>query len=267
MTQKELIEYFEHVRYQVAGFKLGERSSIPKFSGSGFLLTHNGYTIFVTAGHVASTINNGVNIYDRFITLQTNTIRVNPATNGLECILVTLSGLTTLSVFHVDTKANLVSTEKPYEVAFRILDTKRLNAPFVTQEVNLLGAHVPYGEQKVTISSNDIVVANKLDFYSVYGRVKLFFENKGNNFVLNSTTIFHSNLKLLYETDDMYVLQYDSPVLLCEWKGLSGSPILNQNGKLIGIACSVDPFVNTLSVMKMRRVIPLIEADILSNQM
>lgn len=264
MNQKELIEYFEHVRYQVAGFKNGEKLAFPTFSGSGFMLLHRGYTVFVTAGHVASTFNNGVIVNDRVITLQTNTIISNPLTHVPEgCILVTLSRLTTTSVFKVDTNTGSLSGEKPYEVAVKVINKKRKNAPFVTQEVNLLGAHVPYGEPKMALSSNDIVVANPSDTYSVYGRVKLFFENNSN--VLQSTIVFHTALRLLYETDDMYVLQYGSPVLLSEWKGLSGSPVLNQDGKLIGMACSVDPFTNTLSVMKMRRIIPLIEAEIMSS--
>lgn len=265
MTQKELIEYFEHVRYQVAGFKKGEMLTFPSFSGSGFLLSHKGHTVFVTAGHIASTFNNGVIVYDRVIALQTNTIIKNPSTHVAEgCILVTLSGLTTTSVFKIDTNTGSVSTEKPYEVAVKVFNEERKKAPFVTQEVDLLGAHVPYGEPKKALSSNDIVVAYSSDTYSVYGRVKLFFENNSN--VLQSTIVFHTGLRLLYETDDMYVLQYGSPVLLSEWKGLSGSPVLNQDGKLIGMACSVDPFTNTLSVMKMRRIIPLIEAEILSSQ-
>lgn len=265
MTETQLIEYFEHVRYQVAGFKKGDFFTLPTFSGSGFLLSHKGYTVFVTAGHVASTFNNCVIVYDRDITIQTNTIIKNPFTHLAEgCILVSLSGLTTTSVFKVDTNTGSLSTEKPFEVAVKVLDEERKNAPFVTQEVNFLGAHVPYGEPKMALSSNDIVVANSSDTYSVYGRIKLFFEKNSN--VLQSTIVFHTGLRLLYETDDMYVLQYGSPVLLSEWKGLSGSPVLNQDGKLIGMACSVDPFTNTLSVMKMIRIVPLIEADIQSSQ-
>lgn len=78
--------------------------------------------------------------------------------------------------------------------------------------------------------------------------------------------IFHTGLKYTGTILDMAVLKYDKPVVVADWKGLSGSPVLNQDGKLIGVACSVDPIANTLHVMPIQKIKPLIQAEILNCQ-
>lgn len=262
MSNKELIEYFEHVRYQVAGFDKKQKSEIPQFSGSGFILEHNGLKVFVTAGHVATTQTDGTIEYDKNVLVQTNSIYYDTELNRYCCCLVSCSEIVTISAFHFDPITMGLGHESVVDVVFTIFDEVRSNAPFVTQKIDLESACVKYGEKKGFFKSTDIATVSTTDTYAVFGRVKLFFEKVDENNVLQSTVIFHTGLKFVYETKDMYELQYDKPIIIDEWKGLSGSPVLNQYGKLLGVACSVDPFANTLSVMKIRNVLSYIEAEI-----
>lgn len=267
MSNKELIEYFEHVRYQVAGFDKNRKSDIPQFSGSGFILKHNGHKVFVTAGHVATTQSDGSILYDKNVLVQTNSIYYDTDLNRYCCCLVSLNEVVTISAFRFDPISAAIGKEGVIDIAFSVFDDARSNAPFVTQKVDIDGAFVPYGEEKVCLESSNAIVASPTDNYAVYGRVKLYFEKVDGENVLQSKVVLHSHLKFAYETKDMYVLHYDKPVIISEWKGLSGAPVLNQDGKLLGVACSVDPITNTISVMKIRMVLSFIDAEIKSSKL
>lgn len=265
MDNKALIEYFEHVRYQVACYYRDKRTPLPLFSGSGFMLDVDGHIIFVTAGHVATT-HKGVDFYDdKLMAIQTNTIHKNEETQKLGCILVMVSGVVSVSAFRVDLLTGNLVPLGVVDVSFAELIGDRVNAPFVTQKITLDGAEVEYGEKKQHIPYGDIVDVSNQDVYTVFGRVHLVGSSVDGQFSLNSDTIFHTNLKYDGSVGDMFVLKYDKPVIVRDWKGLSGSPVLNQDGKLIGVACAVDPIANTLHVMPMHKIMPLINAEIMTS--
>lgn len=265
MNEKELIEHFEHVRYQIVGYGIEATSPLPTSVGSGFILEHKGEYIFVTADHVANTHDNGVRLLNKNIFIQTN--RCIKSSNGLWNVeLVPLGGITYMTSLKVDMQSGIVSEQPLFDAAFVVLNGTAKNANYITPEIIFRDAHVQCGDNKERISSERIIEANTDDVYSVFGRVQFSLQKYGEQDILLSNLIFHTNLKYIGDQDDYYVLQYDKTVIVEEWKGLSGSPVLNQDGNLIGIACSVDNILHRLFVKKMRRVIPLIEADILTSK-
>lgn len=266
MSEKELIEYFEHVRYQVACYSKAKKSKLPLFSGSGFMLDVDGHVIFITAGHVATTHRDKSFIDDKLLTIQTNSIYQDTNTGELGCILVSVGGVVSVRVLRMAPETGIVSDEGMIDVSFAELKGERLDAPFVTQQVTINGVNVKYGEPKTHISSCDIIAPNKDDVYSVYGRVHLNMDCKNGQYILNSEVIFHTRLKYIGDNGDMCVLKYDKPVIVRDWKGLSGSPVLNQDGKLIGVACSIDPIANTLNVVKIQKIMPVIQVEIMNNE-
>lgn len=266
MTKKELVAYFEHVRYQVACFLRNSKSPLPQFSGSGFILDFEGHKIFVTAGHVATSHHDGAFSDDKLLTIQTNTICQDEGTGQAGCILVTVGGVVSTTAHRVDMATGDIRTIGVVDVSFAQLDSTRTNAPFVTQRITIEGANVQYREPKQCISYDDVIEVNHEDEYSVFGRVHLSFGNSNGQHILNSEVIFHTGLKYTGTIRDMVVLKYGKPVVVADWKGLSGSPVLNQDGKLIGVACSVDPIANTLHVMPIQKIKPLIQAEILNCQ-
>ena len=266
MTKKELVEYFEHVRYQVACLLRDQKSPIPQFSGSGFILDFEGHKIFVTAGHVATSHYDGAFSDDKLMTIQTNALYKDEGTGRHGCILVTVCGVVSATAHKVDMASGNIRLIGVVDVSFAQLDSTRVNAPFVTQRINIEGADVKYGEPKQYISYDDVIEVNHEDVYSVFGRVHLNFCDYNGQHILNSDVIFHTGLKYTGTIQDMVVLKYDKPVVVADWKGLSGSPVLNQDGKLIGVACSIDPIANTLHVMPIQKIKPLIQAEILNCQ-
>jgi hypothetical protein len=54
--------------------------------------------------------------------------------------------------------------------------------------------------------------------------------------------------------------------VLAEWKGLSGSPVINHQGGLIGIACAVSSKTDEVWVKKIQCMLPLFDAEILTNK-
>lgn len=266
MTNKELVEYFEHVRYQVASFLRNPKSPLPQFSGSGFILDFEGHKIIVTAGHVATSHHGGAFSDNKLLTIQTNSIYKDEGTGQRGCILVSVGGVVSATAHRVDMATGDIRIIGVIDVSFAQLDSTRANAPFVTQRITIEGANVQYGEPKQCISYNDVIEVNHEDEYSVFGRVHLNFSNSNGQYVLNSEVIFHTGLKYTGTIRDMVVLKYNKPVVVADWKGLSGSPVLNQDGKLIGVACSVDPIANTLHVMPIQKIKPLIQAEILNCQ-
>lgn len=265
MNEVELIEHFEHIRYQIVGFKIGTMSPLPTSVGSGFILEHKGEYIFVTADHVANTHDNGVRLLNKNICIQTN--RCKQDANGIWNVeLVPLGGITFMSSYKVDIEKGMVSEQPLFDAAFVVLKGTAKNASYVTLEINLNDAHVNCGDAKARITSDHIIEAKAEDAYSVFGRVQFKLEKSGDQNILLSTPIFHTNLKYIGDQEDYYVLKYDKPVIVDEWKGLSGSPVINKDGELIGIACSVDDIQNLIFVKKMKRVLTLIDADILTSQ-
>ena len=266
MTKKELVEYFEHVRYQVACFLRNQKSQLPQFSGSGFILYFEGHKIFVTAGHVATSHHDGDFSDDKLITIQTNSIYKHKETGKAGCVLLTVGGVVSATAHKVDIATGNIRMIGVVDVSFAQLDSTRANAPFVTQRISIEGANVQYGEPKQYISYDNVIEVNHEDEYSVFGRVHLSFGNCNGQYIQNSELIFHTGLRYSGTIQDMVVLKYDKPIIVADWKGLSGSPVLNQDGKLIGVACSVDPIANTLHIMPIQKIKPLIQSELLNCQ-
>lgn len=64
---------------------------------------------------------------------------------------------------------------------------------------------------------------------------------------------------LLNTTED--ILDYD------DWAGLSGSPVLNQEGKCIGVLCSVNEGTKSVFVKPFSKIRPLLDTIILQEEM
>ena len=123
------------------------------------------------------------------------------------------------------------------------------------------------GEKKKHLDSSCICVADKDEDYFVFGRVKpKFVLDPSGQIVMQSELISHDGLKYVRDDGNYYVLKYSKPVVLAEWKGLSGSPVINHQGGLIGIACAVSSKTDEVWVKKIQCMLPLFDAEILTNK-
>lgn len=267
MTNQELISLFEHIRYQIVVFSNDATTPLPQSVGSGFMLDYKGLTFFVTADHVVNTHDNGVRkIKDNMIAISTNIAAI--IEGRLQTKMIPIGGIYFFDQFRVDIDKTTVDNMPLFDAAFCILQDWQINTECITCEVKIEGANVPVGDRKIHLKGTDIIIANNEDVYSVFGRVHFSLVPTNGTIVLNSQQTFKTGLKLVGEDDseNYYFLQYPDEVIYEDWAGLSGSAVLNQDGKLIGIACKVDSSGNRLIwVKKIQRVLPLMDAAILEN--
>jgi hypothetical protein len=267
MTNQDLIALFEHLRYQVVVFPKNTTTPLPQSVGSGFMLDHNGKTFFVTADHVVNTHDHGVRkIEDNMIAISTN--KIIEVDGQFQTVLIPIGGIYFFDQLKVDVDKGTIDNMPLFDAAFSILQDWQINTECITCDVKIEGANVSIGEKKIHIKDTDIISANKEDTYSVFGRVKFSLVENNGIVVLNSQQTFKTGLKLVGEDDseNYYILQYPDEVIYEDWAGLSGSAVLNQDGKLIGIACAVNTSGNRLIwVKKIQRVLPLMDAAIIEN--
>lgn len=264
MNQGELVEYFEHLRYQIVCFPSDGSSVLPKSIGSGFMLDYNGHTFFMTADHVVNTHNNGVrHIETRNVYISTNQIAWTPQ-GQWNTVLIPVADFMYFNEFRVDEQTGDITTCPLFDGTFSMLKEWQVNAVYVTCEVKEYGANVNMGERKVHMLDSSISSPRVDAEYCVFGRVRPNFQLDNNVQVLNTQKIFHDGLKFEREEDNYYVLKCPYPVVVADWKGLSGSAVIDHEGALIGIACKVSSFTDEIWVKKIQRMMPLLDAAILS---
>lgn len=69
-------------------------------------------------------------------------------------------------------------------------------------------------------------------------------------------------MKYRCDYGDYYVLTPAEAIIKRDWEGISGAPVLNQKGGLLGILCGGTPDANAIFVLKMKAVLSLIESTL-----
>lgn len=266
MNLSEITAFFEHIRYQIVYFPADGSSLLPTGVGSGFMLNYKNRALFVTADHVVNTHDNGVRRIDKQATIQTNKIKCD-GQGHYYSELVSIGGIVFCSHLKVDINTGDVRELPLFDGAFLVMNDFQKNAEYITSECYLNGAKVAQGEPKSRLDSSCICTANTNDEYFVYGRVRFrFFNSDKGQVYLHSQVISHDGLKYVRDDGDYYVLSYPHPVVVDDWRGLSGSPVLNHDGGLIGIACKVSEISNEVWVKKIQCMLPLFDAEILTSE-
>ena len=62
------------------------------------------------------------------------------------------------------------------------------------------------------------------------------------------------------------LLNSTEDIIYNEWAGLSGSPVLNQNGKCIGVLCSVNEGTKSVFVKPFSKILTFLDVIILQEQ-
>lgn len=267
MKTKELIAFFEHIRYQIVCYPAVGTPVLPASVGSGFMLDYKGETLFVTADHVVNTHDKQVRRLDKYAAIQTNFIALDE--NGqYGSILVTLGGIVFCTHFKVDMNTGQVTELPLFDGAFVVMNDFQKNAKYVTNEIELDGVHINAGESKTRLDESCICKANPDDEYFAYGRVRFnYVQGSNGQIFLASQLIYHDGLKYVHDEGNYYVLKYPKHVVVEDWKGLSGSPVINHDGGLIGIACAVNDVTDEIWVKKIQAMMPLFDAEIMTGKM
>lgn len=266
MTPEQLIPYIEHRRLQLVAFKDDKPMIFPSSVGSAFILDYKGESFIITADHVVNTHDNGVRVLDRSTCVQTN--RVRRETNGLiSCELLSMGGVTFFSQFFVNPSSGKVNASPLFDAAFVRMNELQKSIGAVTIESDINGVHINAGDPIVHYQETDITLPNATDRYFVLGQIrpKHILCNQQDCLIMPLT--FKQELEFIGEDTNYYILKTNDNIVYEDWGGLSGSAVVNQEGKIIGIACSVEVGGHGIFVKKIQSLLPLMEADILTSKL
>lgn len=260
-----LPELLNRTRLQLFTFNIGTmKNSYPNGAGSGFFFKHKDKVFLVTADHVCHPFDHKPNATQRAYKDKDVGIVNNHAEkdeNGVEIpILTPVGGFYYFDKFKF-TPDKGFEDYKPFDATFAILGKDRFQFPFKNEGFRFLdGTTVESGLNMIIIPSEAIVTPATEDWYIVYGHTNHRLADDGVHLAWDTT--IHDEMKYLRDNGDYYVLKPAEPIDNKKWEGISGAPVLNQKGGLLGILCGGIPPRNEIFVMKMSAVLALMDSTL-----
>lgn len=208
--------------------------------GSGFFFLYKEKVILVTADHVCHPFDHVPGrsqraFEDKNVALVNNWVEKNE--NGVDMpILTPVGGFYYFDQFKVDVDNGIVDDFKPFDATFSILGKDRFQKPFKNEGIRVLnGPTVPVGLDMIPIPTEAIVEPYNDDRYICYGHTN--FRLADDSMHLKWDTTIHEDMKYCCDRGDYYVLTTAEHIKNEEWEGISGAPVLNQQGGLLGLLC------------------------------
>lgn len=251
----DLKEILIKTNYQIVISKESSFKSIPIAYGSGFFLNYKKNLYFITADHnihFADHQNNKRLGTDNFVGI------LNNISNKEEfsTIITPIGGLYFMESFDLS-KENL--GYQLIDVAISLVNRTKFEAPFLTDEDLKDDNHnviVSPNEQKFEFLDEHMIEPSRDDTYYIYGKIRP--EIKG--LFLYRKAIFISNLKYIQDSGNYVLLNTENQINdYNDWAGLSGSPVINQEGKCIGVLCSVIENTKSIFVKPFSKMLPFLD--------
>lgn len=262
-----LLELLTRTRLQIFTYKQGTmmKNAYPSGMGSGFFLLHKEKVILVTADHVYHPFDyehgRTQRVFaDKDVALVNNWVEKDA--KGMDMpILTPVGGFYYFDKFKFDVDKGLLNDFQPFDATFAILGKDRFQRPFKNEGMQIVnGPTIPAGLDMISIPTDAIVGPESDDWYVCYGHTN--FDLADDNIHLKWDTAIHENMKYRCDWDDYYVLTPTEQIVNKDWEGISGAPVLNQTGGLLGILCGGNPAHNAIYVMSMKKVMSLIESTL-----
>ena len=228
--------------------------------GSGFIVEYNNDNFFVTADHTIH-----IDDYNGEIEKRTwKEYRISIFNNYsdpnifISTLITPLGGFYYMEQFHLDKPENL---PRPIDVSVCKMKETHFQYPFLTDQVSFKsGETIKAGEQKIIIKKECFSEPKADKNYFVFGKIKaklidnirMEWQNtlkESLNFVSNSGDFF------LFNTKDLITDK-------ANWEGLSGSPVISEDGNCVGVLCDVLENSNSIWVMPISKVKMFIEVAI-----
>lgn len=234
--------------------------------GSGFMMSYKGYRFFVTAAHVTeptwSTKAKEIDIRGNDVAIVTH---IAQEYNGVkQTVYVPLGGFVYINEIQIDPnnpdllKVIQEAEEKPtpVDVAIAIVEERPGVFSFSGGDEQEEEGMDWEAKSKVIIPFEAVVEPDPDDHYFVYGRVK--FDNRtdeeGHLYVYSEPRC-HPDMEYLSTIQGhFHVFKATEDIVYDEWAGISGSPVLNPQGEIVGIASAVLPGTPHLFALDIKTV-------------
>ena len=266
-NQMRLLELLTRSRLQIFTYKQGTmmKNAYPNGAGSGFFFLHKDRVILVTADHVCHPFDHELGrthrvFEEKEVALVNNWVEKDE--NGVDMQILTPVGkFYYFDKFKVDIDKGLLNDFQPFDATFAILGKDRFQKPFMNEGMQVVnGPTMPSGLDMIWIPTDTLVEPKTDDWYICYGHTQFGLADDGVHLKWNTT--IHENMKYRCDCGDYYVLTPSEAIVNKDWEGISGAPVLNQKGGLLGILCGGNPAENTVFVMKMKAVLSLIDSTL-----
>lgn len=227
---------------------------------SGFIVEYNGDKFFVTADHTIHRDDYNEGIEER--TWKDYVISIfnnyTDPENFLSTVITTLGGFFYMEQPHLNKPENL---PRPIDVSVCKMKSIHFQYPFLTDQVKFTnGETIKVGEQKFTIKKESFGDPVENKSYFIFGKIRT-------KLIDNIRMYWQNTLKesLKFETKNGDFYLFNTPDLITddeEWEGLSGSPVISEDGYCVGVLCDVLKNSNSFWVMPISKVKLLIEIAI-----
>ena len=250
----DLREILIKTNYQIVINKDKEFKDFPIAYGSGFFIHYHNNLFFLTADHNIHYNDHQVNERlgeENYVGILNNI----SIPEQLTTIITPIGGFYFMESFDIS-KPDL--DHQLFDVAISLVDNTKFEAPFLTDENFIDGDQIIVSpkEHKYQFLEEHIAEPNNSDTYYIYGKIKP--EIKG--LYLHRQGVFVSNIKFVSKSGSYLLLNTENEIENYEdWAGLSGSPVLNQDGKCIGVLCSVIEKTKSIFVKPFERILPILE--------
>lgn len=240
--------------------------SAPTGIGTGFILKYKEKFVIITADHVihgddyaGKKQRNGL---EDKVAIITNRYRLNQ--NGQK-----EGEMFSLGAFYFFEHINLSkdTNSELFDTAFSILpDDVMENLICVTagvKDYNTDEIIIKAGYRKLALPYDSAVTPNTTDTYFVSGNVQVHWETAPTGEkVLASGFTFHNDMRFHHTEGDYIVLESPEVIESKLWKGLSGSPVFNQEGFLLGVLSGGIPNSHFIYVVDINKIIHIIDSTL-----
>ncbi len=224
----------------------------PLAFGSGFIVKYQNEQFFVTADHTLHIDDYNKDINER--TGKENVVSIftnyTPLDNFLSTVLSPLGGFYYMEQFNLDKPDD---ADELVDITLCKLKDINLQYPFLCDDVQFAK------QQKLAIPIECFSEPQTDMNYFVYGQIK----TRINGIKVEREKTVKECLRFNSKAGDYFLFNTQETITdLEEWEGLSGSPIISEDGDCVGVLCSVNYDSNSIWVMPIAKVKMLIEVAI-----
>lgn len=196
--------------------------------GSGFLADYKGRPFLVTADHVLHLDDyesTEVRTGNEYIIAIIN--NVNNLDGNISTVLTPLSGFYYAEQINIkDRKEDLI------DISVCLLKEINFQHPFLTHEISIEGNIIqPAGIEKMFYNTSHFTEPTDKQKYSMYGVVR----NDIVGIRGTRTNALYSNISYNGVAGNYFVFEYPDEIIEDNWVGISGAPIFDYEGNIVGV--------------------------------
>lgn len=255
-----LTEILVKTTYQVVISKEKSFQSNPIAFGAGFFINYKDNLFFITADHnihIEDYKKNERTGIDNYLAILNNI----SDRQTFSTIMTPIGGFYYMESFDIS-KEDL--NPQLIDVTISMVNRGKFEAPFYTDEDIRDGDTILVSpkEEKFEFLEEHIEEPKESDTYYVFGKINPHFKG----LFLHRDNTFKNDLKYVDTFGNYMLLNYTEEIVYDNWAGLSGSPVINQNGKCVGVLCSVNEGTKSVFVKPFSKIIPFLDTVILQEQ-